>query len=161
VRRLLPLAAVAALVVIAAATGLSAARGPDPNVVPTAQEVDARTMSPFCVGQTLASCTSSEATRLRTTIAGMVQAGKTNREIDAYLVASYPKAVIGAPRSLVAWGVPAAAVLAALSVMTASALRRPRAAERDEADVAVAPLPAADSARLDAELRRFAQENSE
>ena len=90
-RRLLPLVAVAALVLIAVATGLSAARGPNPNAVPTAQQVDERTMSPFCVGLTLAACPSSEALQLRATIARMVADGRTNQEIDSFLLANYPK----------------------------------------------------------------------
>jgi cytochrome c-type biogenesis protein CcmH/NrfF len=161
VRRLLPLVAVAGLVVIAVATGLSAARGPNPGAVPSAQEVDNRTMSPFCPGQTLASCTSSEAMRLRATIAGMVSGGKTNREIDAFLWANYPKTVIGSPRSLMAWVVPAAAVLAGLGVVAALAFRRPRAQDGDGAKDLVAPLAPDDQARLAADLRRFAQETSE
>ena len=113
-RRLLPLVAVAALVLLAVATGLSAARGPNPDAVPTAQQVEERTMSPFCVGLTLAACPSSEALQLRATIADMVAGGKTNRQIDSFLLANYPKTVIGAPRSPVAWLVPAAAVIAGL-----------------------------------------------
>lgn len=160
-RRLLPLVAVAALVVIAAATGLSAARGPNPNAVPTAQSVDERTMSPFCAGLTLAACPSTEALQLRSTIAAMVRSGRTNREIDAFLLANYPQTVIGAPRSVVVWAVPAAAVLAGLVVVAAVALRRTRAPEGSRAEEAMPSLAESDSARLAADLRRFARESSE
>jgi cytochrome c-type biogenesis protein CcmH/NrfF len=164
VKRLLPLVAVAGLVVIAVATGLSAARGPNPNAVPSAQEVDNRTMSPFCVGLTLAACPSSEALRLRATIAGMVSAGKTNREIDSFLLANYPKTVIGAPRNLMAWAVPAAAVLAGLLVVVVVVFRKwggsgdPGSGQPGEP---LPPIPPNDSARLAADLRRFAQGTSE
>ena len=163
-RRLLPLVAVAALVLVAVATGLSAARGPNPDAVPTAQQVDDRTMSPFCVGLTLAACPSSEALQLRATIAGMVAAGRTNRQIDSFLLANYPKTVIGAPRSLAAWLVPAAAVMAGLALVVVVAFRRrggsgdPGAGEPAEP---LPPIPPGDGARLAADLRRFAQGTSE
>jgi cytochrome c-type biogenesis protein CcmH/NrfF len=160
-RRLLPLVAVAGLVVIAVVTGLSAARGPNPKAVPSAQEVDNRTMSPFCVGLTLAACPSSEALRLRATIAGMVSSGRTNREIDSFLLANYPKTVIGSPRNLMAWAVPAAAVLAGLGVVAALALRRPRTQDEDRAEELVSAIAPGDQARIAADLRRFAQETSE
>ena len=162
-RRLLPLVAVAALVLLAVATGLSAARGPDPSAVPTAQQVDERTMSPFCVGLTLAACPSSEALQLRATIAGMVAGGRTNRQIDSFLLANYPKTVIGAPRSPVAWLVPAAAVMAGLAVVVVVAFRRRGGAGTDAGQPAepLPPIPPGDSARLAADLRRFAQGTSE
>jgi cytochrome c-type biogenesis protein CcmH/NrfF len=159
-RRLLPLVAVAGLVLLAVATGLSAARGPNPGAVPTARQVDDRTMSPFCVGLTLAACPSSEALQLRATIARMVSGGRTNRQIDAFLLSNYPKTVIGAPRSLVAWLVPAAAVVAGLAVVAVVAFRR-RGGPGGGAARPLPPLPPGDSARLAADLRRFAQGTSE
>jgi cytochrome c-type biogenesis protein CcmH/NrfF len=155
---------VAALVLLAVATGLSAARGPNPDAVPTAQQVDERTMSPFCVGLTLAACPSSEALQLRATITGMVAAGRTNRQIDSFLLANYPKTVIGAPRSPVAWLVPAAAVTAGLAVVVVVAFRKwggsggPGTGQPAEP---LPPIPPGDSARLAADLRRFAQGTSE
>ena len=160
-RRLLPLVAVAALVLVAVATGLSAARGPNPDAVPTAQQVDDRTMSPFCVGLTLAACPSSEALQLRATIAGMVAGGKTNRQIDSFLLANYPKTVIGAPRSPVAWLVPAAAVMAGLALVVVVAFRRRGGSGAGEPAEPLPPIPPGDGARLAADLRRFAQGTSE
>jgi cytochrome c-type biogenesis protein CcmH/NrfF len=160
-RRLLPLVAVAALVLLAVATGLSAARGPDPNAVPTAQQVDDRTMSPFCAGLTLAACPSSEAFQLRATIAGMVSGGRTNRQIDSFLLANYPKTVIGAPRSLVAWLVPAAAVMAGLAVVAVVAFRRRGGPDAGQPGEPLPPIAPGDRARLAADLRHFAQGTSE
>ena len=160
-RRLLPLVVVAALVLIAVATGLSAARGPNPGAVPTAQQVDERTMSPFCVGLTLAACPSSEALQLRATIAGMVSARRTNRQIDSFLLANYPKTVIGAPRSPVAWLVPAAAVMAGLALVVVVAFRRRGGTGAGEPAEPLPPIPPGDGARLAADLRRFAQGTSE
>ncbi|GAC1363062.1 MAG: hypothetical protein NVSMB32_04240 [Actinomycetota bacterium] len=120
--RLLPLAAVTLLILAALAAGLGAIRGPHPNAVPTAQQVNERTMSPFCTGLTLAACPSSQAAELRTTLAAMVAQGKTNRQIDAWLLANYPATVVGAPRNPLAWMVPAAAVLAGLAVVGAFGL---------------------------------------
>jgi len=116
-------------------------------------------MSPFCVGLTLAACPSSEALQLRSTIAGMVAAGRTNRQIDSFLLANYPKTIIGAPRSLAAWLVPAAAVMAGLAVVVVVAFRR--WAGTGQPAEPLPPIPPGDSARLAADLRRFAQGTSE
>lgn len=161
--RLLPLVAVAALVLVAALAGLAAARGPDPNAVPSAAQVDERTMSPFCTGLTLAACPSLEALQLRGTIATMVAQGRTNHEIDAFLLANYPRTVIGAPRNPFAWLVPAAAVLAGLAVVVFVALRRWAAPGEPGGAPAAPPPPLApgDEARLAADLRRFAEGRSE
>ncbi len=171
-RRLLPLVAVAALVFVAAMTGLAAARGPNPNAVPTAQQVDDRTMSPFCVGLTLAACPSTEALQLRAAISDMVAQRRTNREIDAFLLASYPKTVIGAPRNPVAWLVPALAMLVGLAVVVTVAFRRWGGPDdagfgpgsgpgSSPPDGPPPPLSPGDGARLAADLRRFAEGVSE
>lgn len=156
-RRLVLLAGIALLVAGAAAAGLAAARGPDPNAVPTATRVEERTMSPFCVGLTLAACPSSEAVQLRATIAEMVADHKTNRQIDDFLLANYPATIVGAPRNPLAWLIPAGAVIAALAAIIAVvATRGPGRSEEPPA-----PLPPADAARLADDLRRFAEQRSE
>jgi cytochrome c-type biogenesis protein CcmH len=149
-------AAVVVVVAAAAGAGLLAGRGPDPNRVPAPQAVYERTMSPFCPGLTLAACPSSQAVELRATIAEMVRQGRTNRQIDGFLLASYPHTVIGAPRNFVAWLVPAAALIAGLAAIASVVLKRPRALEEPPP-----ALSADDSARLAADLRRFAQGASE
>lgn len=160
---------VGALVVVAVVWGLLAARGPDPNAVPSPQQVYNRTMSPFCTGTTLESCTSNQAFELRATIAKMVYEGDTNRQINNFLLANYPSTVIGSPRNPFAWLVPAAAVLAGLGVVAAVTLRQPEPGSGTDgppgADgmpgTAEPPLPPGDRARLEADLRRFAEGVSE
>ena len=160
-RRAVPLAAIGVLILAAVVVGLLAARGPDPHSVPTAEAVDARTMSPFCTGLTLAACPSSQAIELRATIAQMVAAGKTNQEIDDFLLGSYPRTVIGAPRNPLAWIVPAGAVVAGLAVVAVLLLRLPAPTGGEEPGDDVPDLPAGDSARLAEDLQRFARGRSE
>lgn len=170
-RRLVPIVALGALVLAAVAVGLLEARGPNPGAVPTATQVDERTMSPFCTGLTLAACPSSQAIELRATIATMVAEGKTNREVDAFLLANYPATVLGAPHSPLAWVVPAAAVLAGLLVvgtvlvrhLPGSALSAPDGTPGSPGspEEAVPPLSERDSSRLAEDLRRFSQGRSE
>jgi cytochrome c-type biogenesis protein CcmH/NrfF len=149
----------AVLALLVAGAELLAARGPDPDAVPTAQQVEERTMSPFCTGLTLAACPSSQAMELRATIAGMVARRSTNREIDRWLLESFPQTVIGAPRNPLAWLIPVAALLGGLGVLLALLYRRPRPSGGPPEDAA-AIFPA-DRARLAADLRRFAEGVSE
>lgn len=159
-RRAGVVAGIAAVVVVAAVVGIFAARGPDPNSVPTAQQVDDRTMSPFCTGLTLAACPSNQAIELRATIAAKVAAGETNRQINDWLLATYPKTVLGSPSSPVAWLIPALVVLAGLGVVIV-VVARGGGQPGDGADDALPPLAPGDSARLADDLRRFAEGTSE
>ncbi|HWD08684.1 MAG TPA: cytochrome c-type biogenesis protein CcmH [Actinomycetota bacterium] len=160
IRRVSVLVLTGSLVVVAVAWGLLAARGPDPGAVPTPQQVFDRTMSPFCTGVTLENCTSNQAFELRATIAEKIYEGETNRQINRFLLANYPSTVIGSPRNPFAWLVPAAAVLAGLGVVAAVMLHQPDPGGAGT-EPAPAPLPAADRARLEADLRRFAKGVSE
>jgi cytochrome c-type biogenesis protein CcmH/NrfF len=147
------------LILVALGFGLLAARGPNPDAVPTPQQVFERTMSPFCTGQTLASCTSNQAVELRATIAQKISEGATNRQINAFLLANYSKTVIGTPRNPFAWLVPAAAVIAGLIVVAVVMRRRPP--EGIEEESSLPAITATDQARLAADLRRFAEGVSE
>ncbi|HEU5001451.1 MAG TPA: cytochrome c-type biogenesis protein CcmH [Actinomycetota bacterium] len=163
-RRAGVLAAIAAIVVIAALVGIFAARGPDPNAVPTAQQVYDRTMSPFCTGLTLAACPSNQAIELRATIAAKVTAGETNRQINRWLLATYPKTVLGSPSSPVAWLIPALVVLAGLAVVIVVVARgggKPGGLTPEQAEAALPPITPGDHARLTEDLRRFAEGTSE
>ncbi|MGH2717812.1 MAG: cytochrome c-type biogenesis protein CcmH [Actinomycetota bacterium] len=164
-RRAAVLVGAGALVVVAVLWGLLAARGPDPNAVPTPQQVFDRTMSPFCTGVTLESCTSNQAFELRATIAEKIYEGQTNRQINRFLLANYPSTVVGSPRNPFAWLVPAAAVLAGLGIVVAVMLRHPESGSDGSPDggasAAEPPLAPGDRARLEADLRRFAEGVSE
>jgi len=118
------------LVGAAAMMGLAGARGPDPDAIPTSAEAQDRIMSPFCPGLTVSECPSRESASLRRTVNAMVASGRTNREIDAWVVANYGEAALGRPRSLIAWIVPAAAVLGGLAIVLGRLTgRRPPATE--------------------------------
>jgi cytochrome c-type biogenesis protein CcmH/NrfF len=158
VKRLGVLAGAGALVVAAVVWGLLAARGPDPNAVPTPQQVFDRTMSPFCPGVTLENCTSNQAFELRATIAERIYEGETNRQINTFLLAHYPSTVIGSPRNPFAWLVPAAAVLAGLGVVVVVMGHHPDSGSGEDPPPPMAP---GDRARLEADLRRFADGVSE
>lgn len=155
------LGGIAGVVVVAAVVGIFAARGPDPNAVPTAQQVDDRTMSPFCTGLTLAACPSNQAIELRATIAAKVAAGETNRQINNWLLATYPRTVLGSPSSPVAWLIPALVVLAGLAVVIVFLARGGGQPDGDRTDPAPPPITPGDRTRLTEDLRRFAEGTSE
>ncbi|MGH2721471.1 MAG: cytochrome c-type biogenesis protein [Actinomycetota bacterium] len=157
--------AAALLVALVAAVAL-AARGPDPGATPTPHAVEARVMSSWCPGLTLAECPSAQAGDLRREIAGKVAAGWTNERIDAWLVANYGEGILGRPRGMAAFLVPAAAILAG-GVVVALVLRRRRPRGADPTPAEPVPPPQEPGAgtvyreRLDEELRRFAGEATE
>jgi cytochrome c-type biogenesis protein CcmH/NrfF len=93
----------------------------------------------------------------------MVAGGRTNRQIDAFLLANYPRTVIGAPRSPVAWLVPAAAVMAGLAVVVVVAIRKRGSGDPGTGEPAepLSPIPPGESARLAADVARFARGTSE
>lgn len=162
-RRAGVLVGVAAIVVVAAVVGLLSARGPNPNAVPTAHEVYDRTMSPFCTGLTLAACPSNQAIELRATIAAKVASGQTNRQINDWLLATYPKTVLGSPSNPAAWLIPVLVVLAGLAVVIALVIRGggTAATEGPDGEASLPPVSPADQARLNEDLRRFAEGTSE
>lgn len=155
------LVGVGVLIVVAVGFGFVAARGPNPNAVPTPLQVYDRTMSPFCTGETLESCPSNQAVELRATIARMIYAGDTNRQIDDFLLAHYPRTVLGSPTNPLVWLVPGAAVLIGLGLVVALMRRQVGAGEAPEDEPALPPMSPADQARVEADLRRFAEGTSE
>ena len=102
--RVWPLAAIA--IVGGFLLGMSLLSGPDPDRVPTTDEVAGRMMSPFCPGLTLEECPSDQAARVRADIDGMVRRGATNREIDRWIVANFGEVALARPGRSFPWLVP-------------------------------------------------------
>lgn len=123
----------------------------DPNAVPTARQVYARIMSPFCPGVTLNECTSSQATELRSRIEPMIKGGATNAEMDRWLTDNYGEAVLARPKSPWVWAPPAAGVLGAAAFLT----RRLKGSR--PAGPEVAELSEHEKSRLEDDLQRFAE----
>lgn len=124
--RVWPLAAVA--VVGAVAVGAFLTRGPDPEAVPTTDEVAGRMMSPFCPGLTLEECPSDQASRLRSEIDSMVRSGSTNAEIDRWIVDNFGRVALARPEGSIAWVAPPLVALAGLGAVLLVLRRKPKAA---------------------------------
>lgn len=120
--RVWPLAAIAA--VGGLALGLTVLSGPDPDAVPTTDQVASRMMSPFCPGLTLEECPSDEASRVRSQIEEMVQRGDTNAEIDRWIVDNFGEVALARPGSSVAWLAPPLVALAGVGVVIVLLKRR-------------------------------------
>lgn len=136
-----PLVAIA--VVAGLVLGMFLTSGPDPQAVPTSDEVAARMMSPFCPGLTLEECPSGQASRLRSEIDGMVDRGDTNEEFDRWIVDNYGEVALARPGGSLAWVAPPLAVLGGLALVLLFLKRRtgsPEAqASLDEATPELSP----------------------
>ncbi len=107
----LPLLAIFLFIVaMTLAALLMVSGGPDPDAIPTADEVSQRTMSPYCEGLLLADCPSADSARLRSRISEKVSSGWTNSQIDSWLVANYGQQILGKPSQIVSWLGPLAAI---------------------------------------------------
>jgi cytochrome c-type biogenesis protein CcmH/NrfF len=145
--------ALALAAVIAATIGLAAAAGPDPDAVPSADEVAGRTMSPFCEGLTLNECPHSKSTALRAEIDAMVRSGATNRQIDDWMARNYGIVSQARPGSGLAWlAPPALAILGLVAVLSILRKRTPGAAP-DEATIP--ELNEAEEATLAQDFRNY------
>lgn len=120
--RVWPLAAIAVLGGLA--LGMALTSGPDPDAVPTSDEVAGRMMSPFCPGLTLDECPSEQASRLRAEVDEMVRRGDTNAEIDRWIVDNFGEVALARPGGSLAWVAPPLAVLAGLGVLLLFLKRR-------------------------------------
>jgi cytochrome c-type biogenesis protein CcmH/NrfF len=116
--------AIGALALAVAVGVFLAYRGPNPDAVPSSQEVQHRVMSPFCDGVLLADCTSSESAELRKRIESHIQKGWTNRQIDEWLVDEYGTKVLARPLGILPWAIPVAALLAGATAIGLISLRR-------------------------------------
>jgi cytochrome c-type biogenesis protein CcmH/NrfF len=137
--------------VFALAAGFLSFREPDPDSVPSIQQVSDRTISPYCAPLTLTECPSVKAGELRQEIGNRIQRGWTNRRIDAWLASNYGAWVVGGGGLAIADQVPALSILAG-SILVALFVGRRRAPELVEA-----PPPAADPADLEQVRRELAE----
>ena len=141
--------------VLAAAIGLlAAAGGPDPDEVPTSDEVAARTMSPFCEGLTLNECPHSKSAALRAEIDAMIRQGATNREIDDWMARNYGIASQARPGSDLAWLAPPALAVLGLAAML-SVLRKATTGRPSQRPAPVPVLDETEEARFAEDFRSY------
>lgn len=117
-----------------------------------ANDISNNIMSPFCPGVTLHDCPSDTATALRERIKQMIVDGKTREQVMDILVAEFGDTIRATPppggSGLVAWLVPALAVLAAAAV----AFKLTRRWSNPSPGPAGLPITASERTRLDREL---------
>ena len=162
-RRRLPcaLAAVAAMLLIGAASTLASTAGPaNPAPKTTLPDVEDEVMCTVC-GTALNLSSSPQADRERAFIRREIAAGKTKDQIKADLVAQYGTQVLAEPPKsgfdLTAWLIPGLAILLA-AIAIAIGLWRWRRAGRGggpPSQKGGPPLEPADAERLDADLARY------
>jgi cytochrome c-type biogenesis protein CcmH len=148
-----PIAAIAVLGGLALGFGL--ASGPDPEAVPTTDEVAGRMMSPFCPGLTLDECPSDQASRLRADIDEMVRRGDTNSQIDRWIVDNFGQVALARPGGTLAWVAPPLAMLAGLAAVLLFLKRRSRSAEPGPAAEAPPPLSTEDETVFEQDFQNF------
>ena len=149
-----PLAAIAILGGLA--LGMVLTSGPDPNAVPTSDEVAGRMMSPFCPGLTLDECPSDQASRLRAEIDEMVSRGDTNAEIDGWIVDNFGEVALARPGGSVAWVAPPLVVLAGLGAVLLFLKRRTSDGAAETAPVPPGPeLSPQDESLFNEDFKNF------
>jgi hypothetical protein len=137
--RVWPLAAIAVLGGLA--LGIALTSGPDPDAVPTSDEVAGRMMSPFCPGLTLDE---------------MVRRGDTNAEIDRWIVDNFGEVALARPGGSLAWVAPPLTVLAGLGVVMLFLKRRTGGGETDlESPATVPELSEQDEKLFDSDFKNF------
>jgi cytochrome c-type biogenesis protein CcmH len=152
--RVWPLAAIAVLGGLA--LGVALTSGPDPDAVPTSDEVAGRMMSPFCPGLTLDECPSDQASRLRAEVDEMVRRGDTNAEIDRWIVDNFGEVALARPGGSLAWVAPPLTVLAGLGVVMLFLKRRTGGGETDlESPATVPELSEQDEKLFDSDFKNF------
>ena len=115
------------LCAVAAAATVATAQPPGDGAVarpldPRAEQVIAETMSPYCPGSTLATCTSPQAESLRVAVRARIAAGETPASVRAGLVSVFGDQVRGAPApagfGLVAYLAPAVLLVVGGALLT-------------------------------------------
>ncbi|MCO6431057.1 MAG: cytochrome c-type biogenesis protein CcmH [Deltaproteobacteria bacterium] len=118
------------------------------------QSIARTVMSPFCPGRTLADCPSSTASQLRAKLREMLAQGRSEQEVQDFLLATYGEEIRAAPKKegfgLLAWVMPAAFLLLGLFVMYLWLFRH-NVQESEPADVQSGLSPEL-KARIEAEV---------
>jgi cytochrome c-type biogenesis protein CcmH len=139
---------VGALCAVVAAAAVATAQPPGDGAVarpldPRAEQVIAETMSPYCPGSTLTTCTSPQAESLRVAVRARIAAGETPASVRAGLVSAFGDQVRGAPApagfGLVAYLAPAVLVVVGGALLTRWLRRSTRAAAVRGAPPAAVP----------------------
>ena len=143
---------VAAIVAVGGlALGFALLSGPDPNQVPTTDQVANRMMSPFCPGLTLEECPSGQSSRVRAEIDQLVARGATNAEIDRWIVDNYGEVALARPGGSLAWITPPLLVVAGLAAVALILRRRVKPAAGPEPE----ELSERDESRFEQDFGRF------
>ena len=146
-KRLLPLASVAALAVVVLLGGTLLSTPAPGTDAERGDRLAAQLRCPDCQALSVAESRTRAADAIRGEIAVLVAAGRSDDEVRAHFVDRYGQWILLAPPDPVAWLLPALVVLAAAGAFAAWLLRgRPAAAE----DVPVSAT--------DAEARRIREE---
>ena len=127
-------AVVAVVLIVTGGLAALALRGPDPDAVPTADDVSRRTMSPYCEGLTLQECPATQSRELRAEVSRKIASGWTNARIDRWLVDNYGPQVLGDGQPA-ARLIPVAGVLAGLTIVILFLARRGGATPQTAEDV--------------------------
>src|SRR4051812_40988133 len=137
-RKLLPWIALAIVVVVSAVV-LIVRSQPDNSPAARAARLEKQLACPVCEGQSIADSNSPQSRAIREDIPRRIAAGQSDAEIRAFYVSRYTERILETPSNsglgIVAWGLPALAVILGLASI-AVAVRRwshaPRLTATDE-----------------------------
>ena len=137
-RKVLPWFALVAVVVISIAVLVVRSR-PDNSPAARANRLEHQLACPVCEGQSVADSNAPQSRAIRDDIPRRIAAGQSDAEIRAFYVARYTERILETPSNsglgLVAWGLPALAVILGLAGIVVAVRRwshTPRLAATDE-----------------------------
>ncbi len=137
-RKLVPWFALA-LVVIVGVVVLVVRSRPDNSPAARANRLEHQLACPVCEGQSIADSNSSQSRAIRDDIPRRIAAGQSDAEIRAFYVSRYTERILETPSNsglgIVAWGLPALAVIlgsASIVVAVRRWSRAPRLTATDE-----------------------------
>ena len=137
-RKVLPWFALVAVVVVSLAVLVVRSR-PDNSPAARANRLEHQLACPVCEGQSVADSNAPQSRAIRDDIPRRIAAGQSDAEIRAFYVARYTERILETPSNsglgLVAWGLPALAVILGLAGIVVAVRRwshTPRLAATDE-----------------------------